>query len=273
MDHRAAVRDAFVFSGVTIGLSYLVFWGPVAILRIPTISFVSSVRGPLWAILLFMAGAFVPSVVAIVLTGIREGRPGVAALLKRAIQLRLGLRWYAAAVVVVLLGTAGQLAINALLGHSFDFSLFVSQLPSFIPLIILGPISEELGWRGYLLQKLQLKLNPLVSSVLVGLAWALWHLPLFLMVGTSQHELGLPFPGFLVGLVALSMIMTWLNNNTSGSIWAAIFFHWLYTYGGQVVATGVTRSTVYSWIEYAPYVLLALLILVVWKPAPSTMKG
>lgn len=209
-----------------------------------------------------MAGAFVPSAVAIMLTGILEGRPGVAALLKRAIKLRLGLLWYAAAVVVVLLGTAGQLAVHAVLGHSFEFSLSLSQLPSFVPLIILWPISEELGWRGYLLQKLQLKLSALASSVLVGIVWALWHLPLFLMVGTSQHELG-----FLVGLVALSVIMTWLNNNSSGSIWAAIFFHWVYTYGGQVVASGVTRSTVYSWIEYAPYIVLALIVLAVWKPA------
>ena len=266
MNRRNATLEGLLFSAITLCLSYLVFWGPIAVFRVPTISFVSKVRGPIWAILLFLIGGFVPSLVAIILTRIREGTDGLKSLLKRCLQFRLGLRWYLAIVIVVLLGSAGQLIIHSLLGNSFDLSLYLAQLPSFIPLIIIGPISEELGWRGYLLSKLQLKWNAFVSSVFIGIVWAFWHLPLFFLIGTSQHELHLPFIGFLVGTVAVSIIFTWINNNTNNSIWAAILLHWLYTYAAQVNSTGVTRSPEYNWLEFSPYVLIAIALLAIWKP-------
>jgi membrane protease YdiL (CAAX protease family) len=231
---------------------------------------------------LFLLGGFVPSVAAIVLTRIFEGTEGVRSLLRRTLQFNLGLRWYLGALVIVLVGAAGQIAINSLLGNQFNLSLYLSQLPSFIPLIIIGPLSEEYGWRGYLLIKLQQKWNALISSIMVGIAWGLWHLPLFFVVGASQHELHLPFGGFLIGTVAISILMTWVNNNTKNSMWAAIFLHWLYTYGAQVNATGVTRSTAYNWLEMLPYVLVAIFVLIIWKPkqlvrtkggAPRTSAG
>lgn len=267
MEARRAVREAILFSAITLGLSYLVFWGPIAVFKIATISFVSKVHGPTWAVLLFILGGFVPSLVSIILTGIGEGTKGLSSLLKRCVQFKIGLRWYLGIILVVVVGAAGQIVINSLLGHTFNFALYLWQLPSLIPLIVLGPISEEFGWRGYLLTKLQHRLNALTFSIVVGLVWGLWHLPLFYMVGTSQHELQLPFIGFFVGIVAVSIAMTWTNNNTRGSIFAAIIFHWLYTYTAQVNASGVTRSIAYNWLEFAPYVLIALVVIIIWKPS------
>lgn len=272
MNRRRDVLEGLLFSAITLCLSYLVFWGPIALFRVPAISFVCNVRGPTWAIILFLLGGFVPSVVAIVLTRIREGTDGVKSLLRRCLQFRLGLRWYMAVVIVVLLGGTGQLIINSLLGNSFDLSLYLRQLPSFLPLIIVGPLSEELGWRGYLLKKLQFEWNACLSSVFVGIVWAFWHLPLFFVIGTSQHELHLPFVGFLVGTIAVSITYTWLNNNTNNSIWAAILLHWLHTYVAQVNSTGVTRSSKYNWLEFAPYVLMAIVIVAIWKPKHLSLK-
>jgi hypothetical protein len=101
---------------------------------------------------------------------------------------------------------------------------------------------------------------------MVGLVWALWHLPLFMMVGTSQHELGIPFIGFLVGFMANSVLYTWLYNNTKQSLWSAILLHWLYTYAAQVLSSGVTRSPLYNWLEYLPYVTIAAIVVLIWKP-------
>ena len=272
MNKQKPLLEGLLFSVITICFSYIVFWGPIAVFKVPTISFVSKVRGPIWAIILFFIGGFVPSLVAIILTRIREGTDGLKSLLKRCLQFRLGLRWYLAIVIVVLLGSAGQLIIHSLLGNSFNFSLYIVQLPSFIPLIIIGPISEELGWRGYLLSKLQIKWNAFVSSVFIGIVWAFWHLPLFFLIGTSQHELHLPFIGFLVGTVAVSIIFTWINNNTNNSIWAAILLHWLYTYAAQVNLTGVIRSPGYNWLEFLPYVLIAIVLLAIWKPKHLLLK-
>jgi uncharacterized protein len=139
-------------------------------------------------------------------------------------------------------------------------------LGNFLPLLILGPLSEEIGWRGYALGRLQTRWNALISSLIIGLVWALWHLPLFLMVGTSQHELRLPFIGFLVGFMANSVFYTVLYNNTKQSLWSAILFHWLFTYATQVVISGVIRSPLYNWLEYLPYVIMALFVLIIWGP-------
>jgi uncharacterized protein len=204
------VKEAYTFLGLTLVFSYFVFWGPLALFKIPTISFVSDVKGPVWAIGLYLVGGFVPSLLAIFLIWKKEGLAGLRLLGQRIIQFKLGWRWYVFTFLIVIAGTAGQLAINKLLGNTFNGYLFLTQLGSFLPLLILGPLSEEIGWRGYALERLQTRWNALTSSLMVGMFWALWHLPLFLMVGTSQHELGVPFIGFLIKLMASSI---WLLSN------------------------------------------------------------
>jgi hypothetical protein len=87
-----------------------------------------------------------------------------------------------------------------------------------------------------------------------------------MMVGTSQHKLGLPFIGFLVGFMANSILYTWLYNNTKQSIWSAILLHWLYSCAFQVMSTWVTRSPLYNWLEYLPYVIMAGIVVLIWKP-------
>ena len=270
MSKNNPIKEVFIFFGLTLGLSYFVFWGPLAFFKIPTISFVKDTIGPVWAIILFIFGGFVPSLTALFLTWKNEGRAGLHNICRRLVQFNLGWRWYLAVIIVVALGTSGQILIIRSLGQSFDGSLFITQLGSLLPLILLGPLSEEIGWRGYALDRLQTKYNPLVSSLAIGLVWGLWHWPLFNMVGTSQHELAFPFAGFLVGIMATSVIYTWLHNHTNASIWAAVFFHWIFTYAAQVIASGVTRSVLYNWLEYTPYVLITLIIVILWKP--NSMK-
>jgi len=260
------VKEAYVFLGLTLALSWFVFWGPLALFKIPAISFVSEVKGPAWAIALFLTGGFVPSLLAIFLTWKKEGTAGLRHLGRRIVQVNIGWRWYLAAVLVVILATMGQLAIISLMGQAFDMTLFVAQLGSLLPLLIIGPLSEEIGWRGYALGRLQTRWNALTSSLIVGLVWALWHLPLFMMVGTSYHESGVPFIGFLIILMASSIFYTWLYNNTKQSLWSAILLHWLYTYAAQVLSSGVTRSPLYNWLEYLPYVVIAIFVVLIWKP-------
>jgi len=256
------LKEATLFFAITLGLAYFVFWGPLVVFQVPTISFVSDVRGPIWAIAMYILNGFGPSVVAIILTRVYEGKVGLKQFLKRVVHFKIGLRWYLTIILLVLLPTLGQLLIIRLLGQSFNYMGFITQLGSFIPLIIIGPLSEELGWRGYALDRLQTKWNALVSSIIVGTLWALWHLPLFYMVGTSQHELHFSFISFLFALIAHSILYTWLYHNTNRSIWTAVFFHWLFTYCAQVVASGVTRSPLYNWLEYSPYILVALIVLI-----------
>jgi len=260
------VQEAYTFLGLTLAFSFFVFWGPLALFKVPTISFVSDVNGSTWAIALFLVGGFVPSLLAIFLTWKKEGVAGLRLLGRRTIQFKFGWRWYGYIFLIVIAGTAGQLIIHELLGNTFNGTLFLAQLGSFLPLLIIGPLSEEIGWRGYALGRLQTRWNALTSSMIVGLVWALWHLPLFMMVGTSQHELGVPFLGFLIKLMASSVLYTWLFNNTQKSLWSAILLHWLYTYAAQVLSSGVTRSPLYNWFDCLPYVIMAVVVVLIWKP-------
>jgi len=89
-------------------------------------------------------------------------------------------------------------------------------------MMILGPV-EEIGWRGVALPLLQRHVSPLAAGLVVGLVWAVWHVPAFLLAGTLQSAWG--FTPFLVGTVAASVIMTPLVNVSGGSILLAAFFH------------------------------------------------
>ncbi len=271
MKSTHAAKEAYVFLGLTLAFSFFVFWGPLALFKIPTISFVSDVNGPAWAIGLYIAGGFVPSLLAMVLTWRKEGLPGLRIIGRSILQFKLDWRWYAVTFLIVIAGTLGQLLIYRLIGNQFNAQVFVAQLGSFLPLLFLGPLSEEIGWRGYALDRLQTRWSALVSSLIIGMVWSLWHLPLFLIPGTSQHELGVPFIGFLIKLTSSSVLYTWLYNNTRRSLWSAILLHWLYTYAAQVMSSGVVRSPLYNALEYLPYGLMAAAVVLVWKP--QTLRG
>lgn len=260
------LSQAIIFLVLTLGASFLIFWGPLAVFQVTAISFVSQQAGPWWAILMYVAGGFGPSLVALLLTWRWEGGEGLRRMGRRVIQFKIGWRWYLAAIAVVLCGALGQILIVRLIGQPFDFALFLTQLSSLLPLLVLGPFSEELGWRGYALDRLQSRFTPLVASLLLGAAWAFWHLPLFFMPGTSQHELAIPFVPFLITLLTMSVLFTWLHNHTRASIWTAIFFHWIYTFTSQVVSSGVAQYPSFHWYGMILYVLIAVVVIVLWRP-------
>ena len=90
------------------------------------------------------------------------------------------------------------------------------------------------------------------------------RVPIFLtfhpeMLASLAHLLEIPRP-CVEGVLGNDVRMTWVNNNTRNSLWAAIFLHWLYTYAVQVNSTGITRSIAYNWLEMLPYVLMALVV-------------
>ena len=90
---------------------------------------------------------------------------------------------------------------------------------------IVGIINgEELAWRGFGLPRLQTKYNALTASLILGVIWSVFHLPLFFtLTGSSQSDWS--FTNFLVTTVALTVLYTWMYNNTGGSVLLAYLFH------------------------------------------------
>ncbi len=104
-----------------------------------------------------------------------------------------------------------------------DFSqISIINLVFLIPVNILfgGALGEEIGWRGFLLVKLNEQYSNMISSIFVGIIWALWHFPLFL-TDTYQN----PMMQYLVIVILISFVFTFLLNRTINSIWPVVLLH------------------------------------------------
>jgi uncharacterized protein len=99
-----------------------------------------------------------------------------------------------------------------------------------------GPLAEELGWRGFLLPRLLDKCSPLKASVILGIVWAVWHLPAGTVTGGPYyfHTVAGTLL-FTTRTVALSILMTVLFLHTRGSVLLAIVMHWSGTLGKYIV--------------------------------------
>ena len=135
---------------------------------------------------------------------------------------RMSLAWWAVLVIgmpaVFYLGTA----IKGTVTDPFPFSPWYDVLPALGIALFIGPI-EELGWRGVALPLLQRRFAPLWSSLILGGIVALWHLPAFALSGTKQSAWAVG--PFLIGVVAISVILTAMFNAARGSILIAALFH------------------------------------------------
>jgi CAAX protease family protein len=193
----------------------------------------SAWTGPLSGLLLpagILAG---PTLSAFIMTGVTEGRSGVRRLLGRYVLWRVGIRWYLFALLgiplLMVLGTmivSGDLPnLGALGGLSFVPGYLVFFM---LVLLIGGPLLEEGGWRGFALPRMQPLYGPLVASLILGVLWALWHLPEFLVSTWAAPSGGASILGitqFVVIAVAIAIMMTWLFNNTRGSLLLAVLAH------------------------------------------------
>jgi uncharacterized protein len=180
-------------------------------------------------------GDFGPLLAALILTGMLEGGEGIKRLLKPAVQWKIPIHWY----MVALLGTLVLLAVAApisILGFDApvpDLTLFghweelpyLSPLATWVFLLFTIGLGEEVGWRGFMLPRLQTQTSALTASVVIGIAWVFWHLPTFIFdpqfAGWSLlYRLGW---GFL--LICASIFYTWLYNSTRGNLLIPILFH------------------------------------------------
>ena len=206
---------------------------------------------------------FGPLVAAFVVTRLTEGREGVRELWRRFWDVRLPGIWLLISFLLPFLLIVVPRLIVIPLGYPLQLA-WASQ-----PVLILGwllnnftrsgGMSEEFGWRGYALPKLQAKWNALTSSIVLGVIWAVWHLPLWFLAGSSQQ--GTSFWPFLANLILTSILYTWLFNNARGSILVAVVFHAI----GNTVAQmfpGATQNLFY-WILLG---LIVLLVVAIYGP-------
>lgn len=158
--------------------------------------------------------------------GLTGGWTDVKDLLLRMIRVRVpGWTWLIALVGVPALAWV-VVAGSAALGRPASVG---SELPvgGLAGALLLNAwmflLTEEVAWRGFALPRLQQRMRPLVADMLLGGIWALWHLPLFFVDGSFQSRV--PFAGFVLSTVAISVLIGWLYDRARGSVLVVAIFH------------------------------------------------
>jgi hypothetical protein len=180
---------------------------------------------------LYILAVAAPTIAAIILTLAWEGWSGLRGLWASLTRWRFGLQWYAFALIVIpVLGWLTSRVADA--DPKYDLSTPTLVAAALLNLLI-GPLGEELGWRGYALPRLLRRFNPCAASLILGAIWGLWHLPSFFVSSLVQADLSLPI--FLVGALCLSIIATWLFQHTGGSVLITVLLHYTVNFSMSVL--------------------------------------
>jgi uncharacterized protein len=253
-----------VFILYSFGVSWLL-WGLVALTGL-------DINQNLTVGLAYVLGGFGPAIAGIIL--VRRHPASSSDFWPRLLQAkRIRPRWwyvilllYPTALVLAYLivgltslGPVDLASLGSFVGHSPAFILL-----SVLFIAILGPISEEPGWRGYALDRLQARYSPLVASLILGGLWWAWHLPLIFVQGSFLQGSGAS-PVFLAGylgtVVLYSILFTWVYNHTERSILATIVFHFSINLTTGILAPPYEVFMVTTFV----LILIVAVVTVHWK--------
>jgi membrane protease YdiL (CAAX protease family) len=192
-----------------------------------------------------------PSILAV--TALTGGRDALRDLGRRLVRWRVPIRTYLLALVIPM-GIAATVVVAASAVGLEPHIGATMTLPAALVYLVYGTglflLTEEAGWRGLLLPRMQYRWSPLTASLLLGVIWGLWHLPLLSAPGEADN--GLPLTGFLLLITATSVLITAVTNLAYGSVLLAALCHAVfdaaYSYTGVVgtdhtllwIAAGVT---------------------------------
>lgn len=163
-----------------------------------------------------------PFAAALIVTALTGGRAGIKELFSRIFRWRIGLQWYGFVILLPVLICITASGVNFLLGASPVQQSFhaVDILEQFVFIFLFIGLGEEPGWRGFGVENLQKVFSPLTTSLIIWVVWSVWHLPLFGSEFSSDI-----LPAFFIGVLAASIIQTWLYNRTNKSILLQMIFH------------------------------------------------
>jgi uncharacterized protein len=209
-----------------------------------------------------------PFVAALIVLAITRGKTGVVGLLRRMVRWRVGVQWYAAALLLPIVVALTAVALNILLlgAQPSSSAAEVGGLPSLIPTFFIlllipgiGGAWEEPGFRGYALPVLQNGRSALFAALILGVLWAFWHLPFYITGVDDWAE--------IVQIIAWSVALAWLFNNTRGSVLLVMMMHAMSnTIGGSFASqmfSGADSANL-AWLRGALWCVVAIVLVIVY---------
>jgi len=202
---------------------------------------------------LFPFGSILAALIVASLTG------GLKDLLSRCLRWKVGVKWYAAALLVPAAIGLAAASLGILFGTPLPTA---AQLGPWYSLFLLFPVAiidaplwEESGWRGFALPRFSAKRSPLVNSLILGVLLALWHLPIALGGGS----LAVPY---VIAAVASAVVTNWVYYNARESALLAILYHSAANTVGLYFAPAFSgpELTRYFWFLAAVNIVAAVLV-------------
>jgi len=175
--------------------------------------------------LLATLGQFGPFAAAVVFIWAENGCRGLLNLTRRMLQINVRPACLAVALLLPPVLFATAICVNVWLGNQPTPAFHLPEpvgttLHFLINLAIGGSLGEEPGWRGYALPRLRKQFSVLVGSTVLALAWACWHLPLWWIANVPSS-----FPIYVLGMIPLTILFTWLDEWGKGSVLVSLLFH------------------------------------------------
>jgi membrane protease YdiL (CAAX protease family) len=212
---------------------------------------------------------FGPFLAALIVLALTEGRSGVVGLLRRMVRWRVGLQWYAVALLLPIVVTLAAAVLNVLVlgAQRTSSAAELGGLSSFLSMFFLWLLIpglagtwEEPGFRGYALPRLQVGRSALLASLILGVLWALWHSP-FVVTGEDIW-----IDAYLFSII-WSPVYAWLFNNANGSVLIVMLFHNMNNtfssgFVGQMFSGA--DSVNQAWLRLALWGVVAIVVVVVY---------
>jgi len=185
-----------------------------------------------YSALVVIIGAFAPLMAAITLVVREEGWKGIKEFLGQALDFRIKPVYLILALSLPLLihVIAHYLALavgldvaKTLFPTEIPFAPIVLAIPYFFLMLVIGGGQEEIGWRGYAQEPLQEKIGVIPASLVIGLIWGIWHLPLWFMTGDLHSAYS--FLAFVMMTTSISIMYAWLYNSSDKKLVVVMFFH------------------------------------------------
>lgn len=222
---------------------------------------------------LIIPGGFGPLIAAVAIIWVSGESPRL--WLRPLLRWRLPLRWYVVALILPVIVVLGSTAIYVIMGIPIELAVLMDRAPMYplglLLVMVIGGGQEEFGWRGFALPRLQTNFSALTASCVIGLVWAIWHLPLYFM-GAARSMSG-SFPLYVILAIAVSIILTSVFNSSAGSVLPAMLVH------AGINASGALQPLTEDVMVSNPFVLDAgmvlvlssLALVVVWRHGKSTL--
>ena len=203
--------------------------------------------------------AFVPLLAALLITAKRKGWKGARNLLGKAFDLKRITKkfWLIPALLLLPLIFTLTLGFMYVIGQPIPAAMFpVSVLPFVFVIYFVLAIGEEVGWMGFAYQPMQTRWSSFKATFILGLLWAIWHIPFYVSMMLS--------PIFIItqcfGLLGIRFLLVWIFDNAGKSVFIAILFHAVYNVSNGVIPNYNVNPPIGVIITTVPILLIAIII-------------